>query len=270
MKRLRPLHLSAFIAVLFTIASLFSCPLVAQTTPAPAPSPDARRDEFVTEKGFRSAVFEVKHREASDLASALRPLGSGFRGAAVSANNEVRTISVRDFPENVAAIGEALKRLDVSEPARRDIELHIYVLVASRGEGGSSAFPEELAPAISALRKTMPYRRYELAAIFTQRAREGTRNIGGEGTAEIGELGPKNDKHVLQAEYRIAKLSVDASGPSPLIRLDGFALTLAGPGRAQVRTDVSLRPGEKVVVGTSTMQNNGLVVVLSASPIAAP
>ena len=116
----------------------------------------------------------------------------------------------------------------------------------------------------------MPYRRYELAATFTQRVREGTRNIGGEGTAEIAELGPKNDKHVLQAEYRIVRLSVDATGATPLIRLDGFALTLAGPGRAQVRTDVSLRAGEKVVVGTSTMQNNGLVVVLSATPVPAP
>jgi type II/III secretion system protein len=270
MKPLRPLQLSAFVAVLFTIASFFSCPLAAQPTPAPAPSPEARRDEFVTEKGFRSAVFEVKHRDAQELASVLRPLGSGFRGAAVSANNDVRTISVRDFPENVAAIGDALKRLDVSEAARPDIDLHIWVLVASRAEGGSSSFPEELTPAISALRKTMPYRRYELAAIFTQRVREGTRNIGGEGTAEIADLGPKNDKHVLQAEYRIGKLSVDASGATPLIRLDGFALALSGPGRAQVRTDVSLRAGEKVVVGTSTMQNNGLIVVLSATPIGAP
>jgi Bacterial type II/III secretion system short domain len=270
MKPFRPLHVSAFIAVLFTIAAFFSCPLAAQTTPAPAPAPEARKDEFVTEKGFRSAVFEVKHREASELASVLRPLGSGFRGAAVSANNDLRTLSVRDFPENVAAIGDALKRLDVSEPARPDIELHIYVLVASRGEGGTGVFPDELTPAIAALRKTMPYRRYELAAIFTQRVREGTRNIGGEGTAEIAELGPKNDKHVLQADYRIARLSVDATGPTPLIRLEGFALALAGPGRAQVRTDVSLRAGEKVVVGTSTMQNNGLVVVLSATPVAAP
>jgi hypothetical protein len=265
MKPFRPIQVSAFIAVLFTIAAFFSCPLAAQ--PTAAPSPEARKDEFVTEKGFRSAVFEVKHREASELASVVRPLGSGFRGAAVSANNDVHTLTVRDFPENVAAIGDALKRLDVPEPAKPDIELHIYVVVASRSEGGAGSFPEELAPALAALRKTMPYRRYELAAIFTQRVREGTRNIGGEGTAEIAELGPKNDKHVLQADYRIGRLSVDSSGTTPIIRLDGFALALAGPGRAQVRTDLSLRAGEKVVVGTSTMQNNGLVVVVSASPV---
>jgi hypothetical protein len=31
-----------------------------------------------------------------------------------------------------------------------------------------------------------------------------------------------------------------------------------------VRTDVTLRDGEKVVVGTSTVQDHGLVVVVSA------
>ena len=267
MKPFRPLHASAFIALLFTIASLFSCPLGAQTMPIPAPSPEPHRDEFVTDKGFRSAVFEVKHREASDLAAVLRPLGSGFRGATVSANNEFRTVSVRDFPENVAAIGEAVKRLDVPEPAKADVDLHISVLVASRGEGKSGAFPEELAPAIAALRKTMPYRSYELAAVFTQRVRDGSRNAGGEGTAEIGDLGPKGEKRVLQAEYRTARLSIDASGTTPMIKLEGFALALVGGGRAQVRTDVTLRAGEKVVVGTSTMQDKGLVVVLSATPV---
>jgi hypothetical protein len=272
MKPFRPfpsLHASAFVALLFTIASFFSCPLAAQTTlPTPGPSPEARRDDFVTDKNFRSAVFEVKHREASDLAAVLRPLGSGFKGATVSANNEFRTVSVRDFPENIAAIGEAVKRLDVAEPAKADVDLLIYVLVASRGEGRSGAFPEELAPAIAALRKTMPYRSYELAAVFTQRVRDGSRNAGGEGTAEIADLGPKGDKRVMQAEYRTSRLSIDASGTAPTVKLEGFALALSGGGRAQVRTDVSLRAGEKVVVGTSTMQDKGLVVVLSATPVA--
>ena len=267
MKPFRPFHASAFVALLFTIASLFSCPLAGQTSPTPAP-PEARRDEFVTDKGFRSAVFEVKHREASDLAAVLRPLGSGFKGAAVSANNEFRTVSVRDFPENVAAIGEAVKRLDVPEPAKTDVDVHIFVLVASRGEGRPGAFPEELAPAISALRKTMPYRSYELAAIFTQRVRDGSRNAGGEGTAEIADLGGKGEKKVMQAEYRMSRLSIEESGNAPVIRLEGFALALVGAGRAQVRTDVNLRAGEKVVVGTSTMQDKGLVVVLSAIPVA--
>jgi hypothetical protein len=113
----------------------------------------------------------------------------------------------------------------------------------------------------------MPDRHYELAAVFAERIREGARNVGGEGTAEIADLAPKGDRRAVAAEYRIARLSIEASNSAPIIRLEGFALVLVGPGRAQVRTDVSLRAGEKVVVGTSTMQDKGLVVVLSATPV---
>ena len=269
MKPFRPIQAKAsvFLLALFSLGSVFSCPLAAQTAPTPAPPPDARKDDWVTEKGFRSAVFEIKHREPIDLASAVRALGSGFRGATVSANNELRTITVRDFPENLAVIGEALKRLDAAEPHRPDVDLHVYVLVASRAEGPAVGFPEELAPAIAALRKTMPYRRYDLAAVFTERVRDGSRGIGGEGTAEIADLGAKGEKRVLQVEYRMARLSIEPGGPAPVVKLDSFSLALVGAGRAQVRTDVSLRAGEKVVVGTSTMQDKGLVVVLSATPL---
>jgi hypothetical protein len=44
-------------------------------------------------------------------------------------------------------------------------------------------------------------------------------------------------------------------------------LSLVGDGRAQLKTDVTLRDGEKVVVGTSTVQDKGLVVVVSARVI---
>jgi hypothetical protein len=67
---------------------------------------------------------------------------------------------------------------------------------------------------------------------------------------------------------------VDKEGSAVRIRLDGFklalvggGLALVGGGRAQLKTDVTLADGEKVVVGTSTVQDKGLVVVLSARVI---
>jgi len=264
----RPIHWTVFVFILFCIAAGFSCPLAAQANPTPT---ETRRDDFVSEKGFRSAVFDVKHREPSDLAAVVRPLGSGFRGATVSWSSELKTLTVRDFPENVAAIGEALKRLDVPEAPRTDVELHIYVLVASRAEGASGRYPEELGQAIAALGKTMGFRRYELAGVFTERIRDNSKGIGGEGTAAVGfGDGSKAGKRDMQAEYRIARLWIDRSAGSPVVRLDGFALALAGGGRAQVRTDVSLRAEEKVVVGTAALQDKALIVVLSARPLPSP
>jgi hypothetical protein len=41
-------------------------------------------DNYVTEKSFKSKVFEVKYRDSVSLANVLSRLTSGFKGAAIS------------------------------------------------------------------------------------------------------------------------------------------------------------------------------------------
>jgi type II/III secretion system protein len=239
--------------------------LLAQSAAPKATEPP--KEDFITEKGFASRIFEVKHRDAADLAAVVRPLGSGFRGASVSASREFRTITVRDFPENIATIEAALKRMDVAETARRDVELRLWVLVAGEGAGGQ--FPEELKEAVAALKATLAYRNYTLAGTFVQRVRDGARGLHGEGVTDIGATSV-NEKagRPMQLEYQINQLTLDGSGAGPAsIKLDGFSLTLVGEGRAQLKTDATLREGEKVVVGTSTVRDRALVVVVSARVI---
>ena len=240
--------------------ALAPAPLSAQ--PTPAPKAEKARDDGPAEKGLVGRVFEVKHRDPIDLASALRPLGSGARGSAVQPSREFRTLTVRDFPENVAAIEGALKRLDVAEATRSDVELRLWVLVASGGESGGR-LPEDLKDVVSALKSTLTYRSYSLAGTFVQRVRDGARGVRGEGVTDMTVLEGKGPNR-MQLEYQIAMLTVEAapSGPAS-VKLDGFSLQLVGEGRAQLKTDVTLREGEKVVVGTSTVQNRGLVVVVS-------
>jgi len=74
----------------------------------PNPTPEKPKEDFVTERQFKSKIFEVKYREPSSIANVLRQLGSGFKGAGISANNEFKTLTVRDFPENLATIEAAL------------------------------------------------------------------------------------------------------------------------------------------------------------------
>jgi hypothetical protein len=246
---------------------LFAMP-ASEVRAQPSGSTEVSKAEPAPEKGLRNLVFEAKHRDVADLSAAVRIMGSGVRGAALSFSREFRTITVRDLPENVAAIEAALKRLDVAEPPRPDVELHLYVLVASHAPATSARVPEELARAIEALKATLHYKTYSLAASFTERVRDGSREIHGEGVAEIDDdSGGKPGKRVMQAEYGINQLSVDKEGSAVRIRLDGFKLALVGGGRAQLKTDVTLADGEKVVVGTSTVQDKGLVVVLSARVI---
>lgn len=246
--------------IAFLLALAFARPAAAQS----APKAEAPKEEFVTEKGFASRVFEIKHRDPADLAVVLRPLGSGYRGATMSANREFRSISVRDFPENIAAMEAAVKRLDVVEAARTDIELKLWVLLASNGEAGGGRLPDELKEAVGALKSTLTYRSYALVGSFVERVRDGARGIRGEGVTDIGEPGEKSARKAMQLEYQISSLSLESSEKGPAaLRLDGFYFSLTGGGRAQLRTDVTVRDGEKVVVGTSTVQDKGLVVVVS-------
>jgi hypothetical protein len=238
----------------------------AQSAPKAA---ESSKEDYVTDKGFASRVFEVKHREAADLAVVLRPLGSGFKGATMSANREFRTISVRDFPENIAAMEAALKRLDAAEAAKADVELRLWVLVASNSEAGGARLPEELKEAVSALKTTLSYRDYSPVGSFVARIRDGARGISGEGVTDLAPAGPARAAgKTMQLEYRVNALTIEpGEAAARTIRLDGFSLALAGGGRAQIKTDVTLRDGEKVVVGTSTVQDRGLVVVVSARVI---
>ena len=91
-------------------------------------------DDFVTTSGFKNRVFDVRNRLPEDLVPVIRELTSGIKGARLSASNEFHAITVRDYPANIDAIEAALKRFDIPETARPDIELRMQVLLASTKE----------------------------------------------------------------------------------------------------------------------------------------
>ena len=253
------------LAAAVPIALCLVAPLAAQ--PAPAPKASApMEDSTVSEKGFVGRVFDVRNRDAHELAAVVHPLLSGYRGSAIQASREFKTITVRDFPENLAAIEAALKRLDLAEAARADVELRLWVLVASNGEAASGRLPDDLKDVITALKSTLMYKSYALAGTFVQRVRDGARGIRGEGVTDLSEpFEGKGPRRRMQLEFGINGLTLESGGSGPAsLKIDGFSFSLVGEGRAQLKTDVTLRDGEKVVVGTSTVQDRGLVVVVSA------
>src|SRR5438128_6735107 len=113
-------------AVAISIAlSLVPAAFSQQAQPAQTPAAQAtasRGPDYVDFTGFKGKVFDVKYRDPHSLIDALRALGSGFKGATISWSDEFKSLTVRDFPENIAAIEEALKRLDTPQPPVPDIE----------------------------------------------------------------------------------------------------------------------------------------------------
>lgn len=241
------------------------------TTPAPQATP-ARTPDYVDHTGFKGKVFDVKHRDPRSLIDALRVLGSGFKGATISFSDEFKTLTVRDFPENIAAVEEALKRLDTPQAPQPDIELRMNVLLATNVEGVVNQYPADLGDVIKQMQAMLNYKSYSNIATVAQRVRPGSRNIGINGNAEVAakilemEL-PQLANYGFRANNLV--LGTDSTGGyTTQLHEAEFKLWLPGPGgQADIRTDISLRNGEKVVVGTATLGKKGLILVLSARVI---
>lgn len=230
-------------------------------------------------KGFRSRVFEIKHRDPRQLSDVLRPLGSGMAGSAMTFNEEFKTITVRDFPEVIATVEEVVKRLDVPETARPGIEFHVHVLIANNSGQPSAPVPAELENVIKQLRTTLNYKNYHLMTSHVIQARErGARAVSSKGVAEL-RLSPDmvTSKHPIFYEFHLQRVELEtpAAGP-PVIQLADFAFSMKVPlivgaqGQLQYQdigfhTPVRMREGEKVVVGTTSMEDKGIVVVLTGA-----
>src|SRR5262249_25941369 len=86
--------------------------------PAQNPQPQKKSPDWVDFSGFKGKIFEIKYADPKAIANIVYPLGSGFKGAIIQPFNNPNSISVRDFPENIAIIEEAIKRLDVPQPVQ--------------------------------------------------------------------------------------------------------------------------------------------------------
>src|SRR5713226_888903 len=259
--KLKTLALSLLLAT-------FSTAAVGQTQSQPAPT-----DKYVTNSGFKNRVFEVHNRMPDDLVPVIRLLTSGFKGAELAASNEFRTITVRDFPENIAAIEEAIKRLDTPEVTRPDIELRMHVLLASNKEGASNQYPADLKDVVTELQKTLSFKEYTLLTSIVQRTREsrGTRSsyVDGRGSAEVGwpdsSVPGGTVKRISNYQYYANSVALTPSSGAAEIQLGEFTFSLSVPGtEARIHSDVRMRDGEKVVVGTAGFSDKALILVMTA------
>ena len=264
-----------------TLASLLASTLAAQT-PSAAPAPQAKEAEpdLATLRAMKSKVFVIQHRDSYHLLLSLEALGSGARGARMNwakQDGGPNTITVRDFPENIASIEEAIKRLDVPATARKaaDVELHVQVLFASKSPAPDAGLPTDLQEVVKQLKGALAYRSYTLAASFVHRASvNGGRLIQGRGQLEGTTLTPATAKEpsVLNLDWESDRgVSLEASDGGParyFLRKFQFRLWerrgTSNENLAQLETDITLKDGEKVVVGTSVVKDRGLIVVLTA------
>ncbi|HVG22201.1 MAG TPA: secretin N-terminal domain-containing protein [Blastocatellia bacterium] len=254
------------VATIIVALSLVTATFGQQT---PAPVAPASGPDYVDFSGFKGKVFDVKYRDPRALVQALRPLGSGFKGATIQFSDEFKTLTVRDFPENIAAIEEALKRLDVSQAAQPDIELRMHVLIATNAEGVGNQYPADVGDVVKQLQATLSYKSYYSIATIVQRAKDGTFDLSGKGVAEVsGRIIGADQPTNAHYSYRIQSITLTSDSPGGFtVHLRGASFNIGGSssfGEASISTGLSVRSGEKVVVGTAALGNKGLILVLSA------
>ena len=259
------------------------------TRPKPAePSAGPPKEaEVPIARGLKGRVFEVKNRDVSELHQAISNLGSGAKGTAMSHNSAFRTITVRDFPENLAVIEEALKRLDRPEPQSSappapDVEFQIHILVAGSDPAGVEEFPAQLAPVINELKSTLKYKSYSLMASAIHRVKTagGFANLINSGVAETKLLGMDTPSgNPVFYQYTLSRIILKTpqdAGASVQIESLKFGLrvplSLGGANPVQYEnvgfdTPITLKDGERVVVGTTTVKDKGLALVVSAKVI---
>jgi len=235
---------------------------------------DAKKDEeeFNTVREYKNRVFTLQHRDARTIYGTVKLLGSGFKGAGFSINEELKTITVRDFPENLAAIEDAIKRLDQPVTKQAGIDMKIAVLIASKTALNGGPLPEELEPVVKQLQSTLRYQHYGLLTSSLHRTKVGD-GIEGSGVAEPTLLGmtASQDRPIFYT-YNIRRITTGAD-PS-ILDIERFVFSMRVPldiGNNNVQyqsvgfeTPVSIRQGEKVVIGTTTMRDKALIVVVTA------
>ena len=262
-------------------AAAFSAALTAgQGAQAPKATPPSSPEAAPPRPdGLKSRLFLLQHiAPDSHLVDLLRPLGSGNYWAGIQATDigGVRAITARDFPENLAVIEEAIKRLDVPAPAAKQVEFHIHVLLASKQDGAGSPVPEEIQDALASLKSTLNYRSYTPIAAFVQRAADGLDFIPGSGTAEMP---VKTSRGEVQMEtidlgwnlQRLNLSEVDGKTEISVRRFEVETWEHVGNGHgaslARIATNLTMKSGEKVVVGTSMIRDKALIVVLTAKTL---
>ena len=238
---------------------------------------DPGQQEAAATPRLATRIFEVKYGNTATLAAILSGLKSTSQWAAVSHFTDSKIITVRDLPENLATMEATLQRLDKPVPPQPNIEFHIHILIASNSPApqGSGEYPSEIADIIKQLKATLKYKSYNLVASDIQRAQAGTRGLNNGGT--IGIVVDNAGKISWETEapgrpstatygYSISPISIEsnATGPSS-VQIGAFTFNLRAPGTsADFRNSLTLRDGDRVVVGTTTVSDGAVVVVLMA------
>jgi type II secretory pathway component GspD/PulD (secretin) len=211
-----------------------------------------------------SRVLQLKYIHPDSTSAVLNVLSANKVRWASDTN--LRVIALNGPADLVDAIEAAVKKLDVSAPATKNIEVTFQMLLAAP-QGEQPVLPQDLTGVAQQLRNVFSLKSIRLLETSVIRGREGR---GGDTNGIMAAPG-KVDTY---ASYSIGYKNtlVSASDKLTHVRIDNLRFTaripVVVPGGAfqnydaSVITDVDIREGQKVVVGKSSVDSGSQSIFL--------
>jgi len=225
-----------------------------------------REKEKTEDANWPVRMFQVKYADVGRLANLFRAFG-----ATVQPDSDLRALSVRAPKEVLAAIEESLQRLDVPQPAAKNIDLNAYLLTASQ-QGTMENIPPELDPVVKQLKTIFNYHNFRLLGTLALRGRDGS---GGSTNGVLPAVSTDSiSMHPTTYMFSMRSAAIVSDSKERSVRIDQLELRLnfslkEGNENAQIHTSIDIHEGQKVVVGKANIDNadNALILVLTAKVI---
>jgi hypothetical protein len=167
-----------------------------------------------------------------------------------------------------------------------NLDTQLYLIVGTNQEVADSKLPASLDPVLKQMRAALPYKNYRLAATLLNRVKnEGRLDLSWVGGPLASPLGPStaaNTPSFSQFKVRQVKMARGSEGQS-MVQMVGFnfgariqiqASSVAANGQVipsfnyentGISTDISMREGEPVIVGTLNAGPSGDAIILVVS-----
>jgi len=166
-----------------------------------------------------------------------------------------------------------------------NLETQLYLIVGTNQDVADAKLPSALDPILRELRASLPFKNYRLAATLINRVKnEGRLDLSWIGGPLTVAAGPASANNPSFSNFNVRQVRLArGNNGQPMVQMQGFnfgarvpiqvaATTAANGGpfpinyeRTGVATDISMREGEPVIVGTLNIGPSGDAIILVVS-----
>jgi len=148
----------------------------------------------------------------------------------------------------------------VSAAAPKDVDLIVYLVVASEQPSAGVGLPPELQPVADELKRVFSYKGFRLLDSILLRTQPGNM-ANAHGTIKSNE-----ETRTMSYTFSVTPSAVTEDPAGRLIRLVNLSLSVeGGEHNAGIHTEITVREGQRVVVGKSNIGTGGsLILVVTA------